>query len=312
LINIVLPTVKKIVAQGNYGSYEIGPISELLAHPFANSLRRVLLSSLEGAAITSVCIEGVQHEYRDIVNVKEDVPEIVQNLKKIRLLSFSDHAVTMRLDAKGVRIVLARDICAPGTIEIVTPCAHIATLDNMHTRLSMEMTVNIGRGFVAFDTQNVRELPIGVIPIDAIYSPVRHVKFTIEHMCAGQLTNFSKIILEITTDETISPDEALREASGILIQQFSVFQRWQRPQVPATRLSKVPIPPSVYNLSLKEIGLHPRIINLLKRKGITKIGQILEKERHDLLSLKNMGEKSLRDIVAKVVETQHLLPESEC
>src|SRR5262249_480252 len=162
-----------------------------------------------GAAITSVQIEGVQHEFQDILNVKEDVPDIVQNLKKVRMRSFSHHAVTVHLDVQGERIVRAEDIHAPGTMEIVNPDAHIATLDNANAHLSMEMTVSTGRGFVAFDEQDARGMPGGVIPIDAIYSPILHVNFIIERVRDGCQNGQETILLEITTDGTISPDEAL-------------------------------------------------------------------------------------------------------
>jgi DNA-directed RNA polymerase subunit alpha len=285
-----LPAIRRRWRQGHSACYEIGPVSDDLALSLANPLRRVLLSSLPGAAITAVRIEGVQHEYQDILNIKEDVTEIVQNLKQIRLCSFSDRAVLMHLDAQGEGIVTAADIHAPGSIEIINPDLHIATLDNANARLSMEMTVNVGRGFVAFDEQDARQMPRGVIPIDAIYSPIRHVNFTLED---GSLT---PILLEITTDGTLSPDEALRQSAAILIRQLAGLRDWQRPESRDTDIHLVPIPSSIYELSMSELDLQPRIVNSLKRYGIVTVGPLLELSDTDILSLRNIGEKALREI----------------
>jgi DNA-directed RNA polymerase subunit alpha len=302
-----LLTARKRLRQGNYGSYDIGPVSADLSILLGNALRRVLLSSLPGAAITSVRIEGVQHEYQDILNVKEDVTEIVHNLKQIRLLCFSDRAVLMYLDAQGEGIVQASDIRAPGTIEIVTPSAHIATLDNANARLSMEMTVNVGRGFVAFDAQDAKAMPRGVIPIDAIYSPIRQVNFTLEHVQGALETH---ILLEITTDGTISPDEALRQSAEILRRQFAVFVHSTYEgdtSHKSTTASDVLIPQRIYELSIDELNLSPRIVNSLRRWGITCVGAVLERDEKELLSLRNVGEKALQQI-ADALKMKDLLP----
>jgi DNA-directed RNA polymerase subunit alpha len=285
-------------------------MSDDLALSLANPLRRVLLSSLPAAAITAVRIEGVQHEYQDILNIKEDVTDIVQNLKQIRLCSFSDRAVLMHLDVRGEGSVTAADIHAPGSIEIATPSAHIATLDNANARLCMEMTVSVGRGFVAFDAQDTRFLPIGAIPIDAIYSPVRHVNFTIEHVRGVQGALETHIFFEITTDGTISPDEALRQGADILRRQFAVFVH-STYEVDAsyksTIASNVLIPRRIYDLSIDKLGLSPRIVNSLRRRGVTCVGGVLERDEKELLSLRNVGEKALQQI-ADALKMKDLLP----
>jgi DNA-directed RNA polymerase subunit alpha len=295
MMDIELPETKAVWAQGNWSRYEIAPVLAGFSTSFANGLRRVLLSSLPGSAITSVHIQGVQHDFQDISDIKEDVPDIVQNLKKVRLRSFSDHAVHMHLDVKREGAVTAADILVPSLIEIVNPETHIATLDHEEAHLRMDMVVNVGRGFVEADAQVVGLQPRGVIPIDAIYSPIVHVNFTIEHI----QQDLDLIVLEITTDGTLSPDEALRQSACILCQQFSVLRDWYRSDVPLEpnrTLSDMPIPSSSYNRSIGDINLPARIVNSLKRHAIMKVGQVLEMDGTDLLYLRNIGEKALQEI----------------
>jgi DNA-directed RNA polymerase subunit alpha len=308
---MVLPKIKATKTEGNFGRYEIAPIGSCFARAFANGLRRVLLSSLEGAALTSVQIEGVQHEFQDISAIKEDVPEIVQNLKKIRLRSYADRTVHVYLDACGEGTVTAGDIKGPSTIEIVTPFAHIATLDNEKACLVMKMTVDKGRGFVEASAQTVEEQPIGIILLDAIYSPVLHVNYTIEQASEGSLQELTKIWLEITTDGTISPDEALRQSAHILRQQFQIFAHYStRAEMPCAQASGVPIPQSVYHTSLYNLALSVRTLNALKRSGIHKVGQILEMDEKYLVSIRNFGAKSLQELAA-LLQSRGFLPIKE-
>ena len=297
------------MTKGHSASYEIGPILADLAVPLANSLRRTLLSSLSGAAFTSVQIEGVQHEYQDILNVKEDVSDIIQNLKEVRLRSFSDRAVTVHLAAQGEGVVTAGDVKAPGTIEIVNPMAYIATLDNKDACLSMEMTINVGRGFMPFDAHDARELALGIIPIDAIYSPVRHVNFTIERVRGALGLIETCILLEITTDGAISPDEALRQAADVLRQQFAVFANYkqEKPQK-SLHLSDVLIPQNIYSISIEELDLSTRTRNVLHRHSIKIVGQLLEMGE-GILELRNMGERTLQEIYERLT-MYDLLPEA--
>src|SRR5437899_8663658 len=198
LLDIALPRIKNTKTQGNYASYDIEPLEGGYGMTLGNALRRVLLSSLPGAAVTSIRIEGVQHEFQDIPNVMEDVTDIVLNVKQLRLRSFSDHPVSMRLEVSGERVVTAAEIMAPSTVEIVNPDLYIATLDNEDARLEMELVVETGRGYVPADSKE--DQPIGVIPIDAIYTPVQRVNYTVEHKHVGLMKNFNKLILDITSD----------------------------------------------------------------------------------------------------------------
>jgi DNA-directed RNA polymerase subunit alpha len=271
-----------------------------------SSLRRVLLSSLPGAAVTSIRIEGVQHEFQDIPNIKEDVTDIVLNIKKLRLRSFSDHPVSMRLEINGERDVTAADIMAPSTVEIVNLDLHIATLDNENAHLDMELVVEVGRGYVPADSKE--DQPIGVIPVDAIYTPVQKVNYTVEHTRVGQMTNFDKLILEITTDGTITPDEALRQSADILVRHLTLCANYraQVPEVEKPPLSSLPIPQKIYDTPIEELDLSVRAYNCLKRSNITKVGQVLSMNEDDLLGVRNFGEKSLQELRERLLARNFL------
>ena len=303
MLDIVLPNITNRTIQGNSAIYEIGPVDAGYAMALANALRRVLLSSLPGAAVNSFEIQGIQHEFQDIPNIKEDVTDIALNLKKLRLRSYSNHAVHIHLDVRGERNVTAADITLPSTIEVVNPDLYIATLDNEYAHLVMDMTVGTGRGFVSVEVQAEQtqtNQPIGVILIDAIYSPVLHVNFTIEHIRVGWVGALDKIILEITTDGTISPDEALRESADILRQQFAVLRDYRReedaPTEEQTTLSTVSIPRHIYDTPIEVLGLSTRVQNSFRRYGIAKAGHVLEMDGDQLLALRNIGEKTLQEI----------------
>src|SRR5260370_36943507 len=210
LQEFILPRIKNTKTQGNYASYAIEALEAGYGMTLGNALRRVLLSSLPGAAVTCIRIDGVQHEFQDIANVMEDVTDIVLNVKKLRLRSFSDHPVSMRLEVSGERVVTAADIMAPSTVEIVNPDLQIATLDNENAHLEMELVVETGRGYVPADSKE--DQPIGVIPVDAIFTPVQKVNYNVEHTRVGQMTNFARIVLDIWTDGKIHPDEALHQS----------------------------------------------------------------------------------------------------
>src|SRR5258708_1259620 len=247
LLDIALPRIKNTKTLGNYASYDIEPLEAGYGVTLGNSLRRVLLSSLPGAAVTSIRIEGVQHEFQDIPNVMEDVTDIVLNVKKLRLRSFSDHPVSMRLEVNGERVVTAADIIAPSTVEIVNPELHIATLDNDNAHLDMELVVETGRGYVTADSKE--DQPIGVIPVDAIYTPVQKVNYSVEHTRVGQMTNYDNIVLEITTDGTLTPDEALRQSSDILVRHFTQLSNYRAVLVSEQDKpprSSLPIPQQIY------------------------------------------------------------------
>jgi DNA-directed RNA polymerase subunit alpha len=304
--SITLPRIKNTKTQDNYASYDIEPLEAGYGVTLGNSLRRVLLSSLPGAAVTSIRIEGVQHEFQDIQGVMEDVTDIVLNVKKLRLRSFSDHPVSMRLEVGGEREVTAADIMAPSTVEIVNPNLHIATLDNDDARLEMELVVEVGRGYVPADSKE--DQPIGVIPVDAIYTPVQNVNYTVEHTRVGQITNFDKVILEITTDGTITPDEALRQSADILVRHFTQLSNYRAVLTEPEKapLSSLPIPQKIYDTPIEELDLSVRAYNCLKRSNITKVGQVLSMNEEDLLGVRNFGEKSLQELRERLLARNFL------
>jgi DNA-directed RNA polymerase subunit alpha len=301
LLEITLPRIKNTKTQGNYASYDIEPLEAGYGMTLGNALRRVLLSSLPGAAVTSIRIDGVQHEFQDIPNVTEDVTEIVLNIKKLRLRSFSDHPVSMRLEVSGERVVTAADILAPSTVEVVNPDLYIATMDNDDARLEMELVVETGKGYVPADSKE--DQPIGVIPVDAIYAPVQKVNYAVEHTRVGQITNYDKIVLEIWTDGTITPDEALRQSADILVRHFTQLANYRAILIEPEKapLSSIPIPPKIYETPIEELDLSVRAYNCLKRSNITKVGQVLSMNEDDLLGVRNFGEKSLQELREKLL-----------
>ncbi len=212
----------------------------------------------------------------------------------------------MRLEVTGEREVTAADIAAPSTVEIVNPELHIATLDNDNARLEMELVIETGRGYVPADSKE--DQPIGVIPVDAIYTPVQKVNYTVEHTRVGQMTNFDKIILEITTDGTITPDEALRQSADILVRHFTQLSNYRAIAVEQEKppLSSLPIPPKIYDTPIEELDLSVRAYNCLKRSNITKVGQVLSMNEEDLLGVRNFGEKSLIELRERLLQRNFL------
>jgi DNA-directed RNA polymerase subunit alpha len=309
LLDIALPRIKSTETEENFASYDIEPLEAGYGRTLGNALRRVLLSSLPGAAITAIKIEGAQHEFQDIPGVREDVTDIVLNVKKIRLKSHTDQPVTMRIEVSGERVVTAADIQAPSTIDIVTPDIYICTLDGSDAHLEIELVVETGKGYVPAETKEGQ--PIGQIPVDAIFTPVHRVNYVVENTRVGQMTNYDRIALQVWTDGTITPDEALRQASNVLVRHFQLISDYIVPPdtVAADEFGPVgvidagkptgraiPIPPRVFDMPIEELDLTVRAYNCLKRSGITKVGQILTMSEEDLLAVRNFGEKSLNEL----------------
>jgi DNA-directed RNA polymerase subunit alpha len=312
LLDIALPRITPHESDNNYASYDIEPLEAGYGRTLGNALRRVLLSSLTGAAVTSVKIEGAQHEFQDLRGVKEDVTDIVLNVKRIRLRSLSDHPVTMRIEATGPRVVTAGDIQAPSTIEIVNPETPICTLDSEDARLEMELVVELGKGYVPAEPKE--DQPIGQIPVDAIFSPVEKVNYLVENTRVGQMTNYDRITLQIWTDGTITPDEALRQASNVLVQHFQMIADHTGPvevaqEVPVIAVGQTSfqIPQKIYETPIEELDLSVRAYNCLKRSGLTKVGQVLTMSEDDLLAVRNFGEKSLHELRDSLI-ARRLLP----
>src|SRR2546428_644950 len=241
MIDTAQPQVKSIENSTSYGKFEIEPLEPGFGTTLGNALRRVLLSTLKGAAVTSVSIEGVAHEFSSIPYVKEDVTEIILNLKGLNLISYSDDPVRLTLDVTGPREVKASDIQAPSDVEIVNPELYICTLDSNKGRLRMELTVERGKGYVPAERNKKEGQPIGVIPIDAIFSPVVKANFLIEKTRVGQETDWDKLILEVWTDGTIQPDQAISEAAKQFTSHLGLFTRFTE------RIKDADVPPQTAN-----------------------------------------------------------------
>src|SRR5437879_3075258 len=304
MIDIAQPQVKSIENSTSYGKFEIEPLEPGFGTTLGNALRRVLLSTLKGAAVTSVSIEGVAHEFSSIPYVKEDVTEIILNLKGLNLISYSDDPVRLTLDVTGPKEVKASDIQAPSDVEIVNPELYICTLDSNKGRLRMELTVERGKGYVPAERNKKEGQPIGVIPIDAIFSPVVKANFLIEKTRVGQETDWDKLILEVWTDGTIQPDQAISEAAKQFTSHLSLFTRFterikdadvplQKGNDLSSRLADVPI---------EDLDLSVRALNCLTANEITKVGQLVALREEDLLSLRNFGRKSLDEIEETLVQ----------
>jgi DNA-directed RNA polymerase subunit alpha len=317
MLDFQIPRITSESVEDNRGSFVIEPLDRGFGYTFGNSLRRVLLSSLAGAAVTSVRIEGVAHEFSTITGVAEDVTDIVLNLKGIVCRMHSDASeVEAPLVVTGPGEVTAKDIDLPAGVEILNPDVHIATLEKK-TKLEMYMTIGRGRGYRPAEENKSPDQPIGVIPIDSIFSPVRRVAYSVEGARVGQRTDYDKLTLDIETDGSIEPVAALREASEILISQLAIFTDADRVeelrQGPAGQLDGSPAggpqavgaggaaPGPMHDILIEELELGVRSYNCLKRAGIQTVGDLISKSENELAAIPNFGKKSIDE----VVETLH-------
>ncbi len=236
---IQLPSEPKLVSKtGSRAVFEIGPLYPGYGMTIGNTLRRVLISSLEGAAITSVKIKGVDHEFSAIEGILEDVIEIILNLKKVRLKLFKDEPVTLMLHAKGEGVVTASAIEENADVEIVNGDQHIATITNKKTELEMEITLERGIGYVPVEQRQKEKLTVGKIAIDGIFTPIRNVNFTVENIRVGQRTDYNKVLLDVETDGSVSPEESLKKASDILVEHFAIIGKVEVPKEEAKSTAK--------------------------------------------------------------------------
>ena len=301
VVELEYPKIERIEGDDRYAKFACEPLPPGYGTTLGNSIRRVLLSSLEGAAITSARVRGVAHEFSTIPGVKEDVVQIVLNLKNVRLRSFANEPVTLTLEKEGPGVATAADIATTSEIELVNPEAQIATLEP-ESSLWMELTVEKGRGFHSAERRE--GLPIGVIPIDALFSPVRKVNFSVESTRVGQVTNYDRLILEVWTDGTTTPDEAVAQGSNILVQQFSLFAGLTRSQAAIAQPEHAngsSLPSQIADMPIEDLDLPQRAFNSLKRHGITKVGQLLQTPDEELLRMRNFGKKSLDEIKERLV-----------
>lgn len=291
-----VPQIAVVDEDDRYGKFVAEPLPQGYGMTLGNPLRRVLYNSLVGAAVTSVKIDGVLHEYATIDHVKEQVSDILLNIKGIRLRSQVDRQGKLRLEVAGQGEVCAGDIMASSDFEVVNPEWHLATLDSDEARLSIELNVERGIGYA--EASEGDGVPIGTLPVDAIFTPVRKVSYRVEDTRVGQRTDLERLIIEIWTDGSISPLDALRDAGKILVDKFFLFSNTQRDSEEGERTPSIALTltPEQYNMTVEQLQLSSRTLNCLKRAGIDNAGQALEMSKADLLDIRNFGEKSLREL----------------
>jgi DNA-directed RNA polymerase subunit alpha len=298
LLSLVLPKIECDASSRNYGRFTIGPLESGYGITLGNALRRVLLSSLPGAAVTSIRISGVHHEFSAIPHVKEDTTALILNLKQLRLKLQGDESVRLRVEVKGEGEITAGDIVCPSQVEIVNPDLHLLTGDSGEAELDMELVVERGKGYSPAEERG--KLPIGEIPVDAVFSPIRKANFVVERARVGQMTNFDRLIMEIWTDGTIEPEEALSSAAQILVDHLSLLVGvGEMPPEEEEEAEEGLIPIRIYETPIEELELSVRAYNCLKRAGITKVGEILEKMAEgddEILAIRNFGKKSLAEL----------------
>lgn len=301
MLEIAQPRVQQTHSGENYGRFVIEPLEPGYGITLGNALRRILLRSLPGAAIVRVRISDVWHEFSTIDGVREDVTEIVLNLKQIRLQVQTDNFAETRasLYARGEGAVRAGDVDWPAEVEVVNPDQIIATLDNERARLEMDLIVTRGRGYQPAEAQEI--FSIGEIPVDAIFTPIEKVNYVVEHTRVGQMTDYDRLILEIVTDGTIEPDDALRMSAQILVEHAHMIADFGRqPTMGGDEAARVPT--EADNKLLSELGLSPRVLNALRSRHIDRVGQVLDMDPDQLLSIRNFGPRSLQELKDKLAE----------
>ena len=298
----------------NYGRYKADPMEPGYGTTLGNALRRILLRALEGVAVSRVRLDNVWHEFSTIPKVREDVTEIVLNLKRIRLKRMMDLNGETRAhlyvqgDPSGERIVTAGDVVWPAEVDVINPEQVIATIDSPDGVIDMDIWITQDRGYKPAELQE--SYSIGEIPIDAIYTPIERVNFVVEHTRVGPMTDYDRLIIEVLTDGTIEPDDALAEAARILMTQAQVFAGFTQGERDQVGGGGQEIPDEVLNKPLADLGLSPRVLNALRSRQIERVGQVLTVDPEQLLSIRNFGPRSLTELRQKLAEYGYL-PEGE-
>lgn len=309
--NMVTPKIEREAEARNYGKFVISPLERGYGITLGNALRRVLLSSLDGAAVTSIRIVDVQHEFSDIPGVREDVIRVTLQVKQLRLKLLSGDTAHLHLHVRGSGEVTASDIIAPPEVEIINPDLYLFTVDDPKVNLEIDLTVERGRGYSPSDDR-IGKLPIGELPVDAIYTPVRKVNWEVVNARVGQSTNYDRLIMEIWTDGTIAPEDSLSSAAKVMIDHLrhlagvtvETLALVTEQVEEGTRLTSEMIETPIENLDLSV-----RVFNSLKRTGITTVGEVLdllEKGEEAVMSIRNFGEKSLDELRLKMQEKGYL------
>ena len=303
MVEIERPRIECIETPGDdsYGKYVVEPLERGYGTTLGNSLRRILLSSLPGTAVTTVKIAGIQHEFSTIPGVKEDVTEIILNIKQIIARLHSQRTKTIYIESSGEGEVTAGDIKPDGEVEILNPELHIATL-SADASLSIEMTIGHGRGYVSAERNKLQQPIIGVIPIDSIYTPVQKVNYTVENTRVGNMTDFDKLTLEVWTDKTISARDAVSLGAKILCDHFALFTDLSESiSSKSTVVEKAETQrDKVLEMTIEELDLSVRSFNCLKRANINTVEDLISKSEDEMIKVRNLGRKSLEEVVHKL------------
>lgn len=307
--NMVLPKIESDASSRNYGRFIISPLESGYGITLGNALRRVLLSSLPGAAVTSLRVSDVSHEFSAIPHVREDMMQLILQVKQLRVRLLDGESARLRLEVRGEGTVTGADILCPPEVEIINPDLYLFTVDGEDAQLELEMTVQSGRGYSPAEERG--RLPIGELPVDAIFSPIKRVHFDVERARVGQRTNYDRLILEIWTDGTTRPGEAMSEATKILINHLAIIAGVNvdavvSPIADAEKAAETkPWDEEKYNTPIESLDLSVRVFNSLKRTGITTVGEVLEmldRGPDAMLAIRNFGEKSLDELVERLRE----------
>ena len=307
MLEIEKPRIEIIESKGNsYGCFVVDQLERGFGTTVGNALRRVLLSSLPGAAVTNIRVEGVLHEFSHLPGVKEDVTEIILNLKALSLQDVSENnePKTIVIDTAGDCVITANDIKRGADIEVLNPDLVIATLDGKDAKLFIEMTVRKGHGYVGADENKNADQPIGLIPIDSIYTPVRKVNFQVEPTRVGNVTDYDKLTMEVWTNGTISPKDAVCLASRILTEHFNLFVDLSD-SVKATEIMverEEGLKEKMLEMTIEELDLSVRSYNCLKRAGINNVQDLANKTEGDMMKVRNLGRKSLEEVLKKMAD----------
>jgi DNA-directed RNA polymerase subunit alpha len=315
ITNMVMPKIEREAEARNYGKFVISPLEHGYGVTLGNALRRVLLSSLEGAAVTSIRIVDILHEFSDIPGVREDVLQVMLQVKQLRLILEDVDATRMHLEVRGEGVVTAADIITSPEIQIINPDLYLFTADSSKTRLDIEFIVERGRGYAPSNDRG--RMPIGELPVDAIFSPVKRVNWEVQAARVGQSTNYDKLVLEIWTDGAISPEKALSASAKILVEHLRYIAGISEETLSITMEKEVAgsrLTSEVAETPVESLDLSVRVFNSLKRTGITTVGdvlELLEKGDQAVMSIRNFGEKSLDELRAKMQEKGYLKDEQK-
>lgn len=307
--NMVMPKIEREAVAQNYGKFVVSPLERGFGITVGNALRRVLLSSLEGAAVTSIRLSDVSHEFSAIPGVREDVLQLMLNIKQLRMLMHEGETTRLRIEVEGEGVVTAADIIAPAEIEIVNPELYLFTVDDDDAKMEIEMNVQQGRGYSPSDERG--RLPIGELPTDAIFSPVSRVRYDVGQARVGQDTSFDRLNIEIWTDGTVKPEQALSKSAQILMAHVRDLAGVTEESLTlaAAEEEEPKIASEVYETPIENLDLSVRVFNSLKRTGITTVGEVLdmlEKGPEAMLAIRNFGEKSLEELKERLYEKGYL------